>query len=608
MFKDFKKILRYNGKNIFEFELFYKIITIFIISPLFINLFNITMKLNGFTYITRDNIISFISKPLTIILMIFIIFIISILSIFESINIIILIDASYQRKIASLKNVLSISLQRFINIFKKSNIRLLLLSFLITIVLNTGILSSFIINSKIKDFILNYINNYNLFYIIYIVINIILILYICRYIYSIHYYLLENKSVKESMIKSKNLSNSNKIIDIFIFIVLEFLINIIYLLMLFIGILIIFIVSISLNKIGVSTSYIKTSIWLFMALSFIICLIISTPISYMGISSLFYIHKKNNNEEIIHIKLNEKNIVMKNKTWDRFRLLIILLLIISGTIYNEEKLKGKYNLNIEYLKTLEITGHRGSSKDYPENTMIAFSKAKEMGANWIELDVLQTKDQKVIVMHDSSFKRTTGLNKKSYEITYDEVKKLDAGSYKGKDFKDTKIPLLEDVISWAKDNNIRLNIEIKPTGHEIEFEKQVVNIVNKYDFKDLCVVTSQDYNVITKVKDYDNSITTVYVMPKATGDVTKYDKADSYSIEASSITRDMVIDIHNQGKEIYGWTADDKETINKMIDLRVDNIITDDIVLAKELVSQHKTGGFNHLIIEFKNFINNNFI
>ena len=249
----------------------------------------------------------------------------------------------------------------------------------------------------------------------------------------------------------------------------------------------------------------------------------------------------------------------------------------------------KYDLKIEYVRTMEVTAHRGASVKYPENTMSAFKGAKELGADWIELDVQQTKDKKLIVLHDTNLRRTTGVNKNTWEVTFDEVKNLDAGSFFSDEFKGEKIPLLEEVIEFAKENDIKLNIELKPTGNETDFESSVVDLINKYDFASSSVITSQVYSVIENVKNYDKNIKTVYVMSLAYGDILKLDKADAFSIEASSINKTLVNKIHNSGKEVYAWTVNTKESITDMINLNVDNIITDDIVLAKDLIYTSKT-------------------
>lgn len=102
--------------------------------------------------------------------------------------------------------------------------------------------------------------------------------------------------------------------------------------------------------------------------------------------------------------------------------------------------------------------------------------------------------------------------------------------------------------------------------------------------------------MLEKVKAYNNKIKTVYVMSLAYGNINKLKAADHFSIEAASITEKLVSDVHNAGKELYAWTVNTEESINNMINLSVDNIITDDVTLAKECIFLSKT---NNLIAEY---------
>ena len=258
------------------------------------------------------------------------------------------------------------------------------------------------------------------------------------------------------------------------------------------------------------------------------------------------------------------------------------------------------NPQVEYLRTIEVTAHRGASAFYPENTMSAFEGAIEFGADWIELDVQQSKDGKLFVMHDHSFYRTTGLREFSWNLTFDEIEQLDAGSFFSDAYAGEKIPSLEEVIQLAKENHVRLNIEIKPSANDKDIEKSVVDLVREMDFADSCVISSQMYGSLQKVKDYDPEISTLYVMSLAYGNINRLKAADGFSMEAGNATPSMVSRIHNAGKQIYVWTVNNRKTINRMIDLNVDNIITDRVALVQECIYDSKT---NDVIRQYVKFL-----
>ena len=205
-------------------------------------------------------------------------------------------------------------------------------------------------------------------------------------------------------------------------------------------------------------------------------------------------------------------------------------------------------------------------------------------------------------MHDRNFRRTTGLNRNAWELDYDEIALLDAGSYFSKTYAGEKIPLLSEVLEFAKDKEICLNIELKPTGHETEFEEGVVDLIRESEMAERCVVTSQEYRVLEKIKSLDEEIRTVYVMGLAYGNVDRLEDADAFSIEASSVTKRMVSRVHNAGKQIFVWTVNTESGIRRMLDLKVDNIITNRVILAKDCIYESKTSS---VIREYVKFLRN---
>jgi glycerophosphoryl diester phosphodiesterase len=107
-----------------------------------------------------------------------------------------------------------------------------------------------------------------------------------------------------------------------------------------------------------------------------------------------------------------------------------------------------------------LCAHRGSMDTYPENTLPAFREAIRSGAHMIEFDVQLTKDNKLVVIHDNTVDRTTNGSGKVSELTLDQIRKLDAGSWKSPDFKGEKVPTLSEVLDIMP-LNVWLNIHLK---------------------------------------------------------------------------------------------------------------------------------------------------
>ncbi len=585
--KKVMEMLRCNIKALVEFELLFKLLSFLIFTPIFLKSFTLIMKLTGYNYITIENVVSFLINPFTLIMLIILILFMTLYTMFDIATIIVILDSSYQKKRIKVMDAVSISLKKLKRVLSIKNIPLAFLVLFLIPFLSIGISSSFIATIKIPEFIYDFIVNNKVLLCLFIILYIFLVIVLLKWIYSLHYFVLEDLSFKEARKKSKNLSEKNLLKDIISLVLVQLLILLLYLVYIVILILLI----ILFNKIFGSMTLIKsitsTIIWILLLLSLIIISLLSTPISYAVISVMYYFRKNEKKESIKFIEINER----KEKESKKVKVLVIVLSVISivlGTMFTYGLYKGKYNLNIEYVRTMEVTAHRGASVSYPENTMSAFIGAKEMGADYIELDVQQTKDKEIIVSHDTNLKRVTGVNKEVIDLDYSEIEKLDAGSFFDKKFKGEKIPLLKDVVKWAKENNMRLNIELKPTGKEKDFEKSVVDIINSYDYKDYSVITSQVYSVLENIKKYDKDIETVYVMSLAVGDITELRYADHFSVEASNVNKALINKVHKEGKSLYVWTINTKENIVKMINYNVDNIITDNITLAKETIAKSK--------------------
>ena len=113
---------------------------------------------------------------------------------------------------------------------------------------------------------------------------------------------------------------------------------------------------------------------------------------------------------------------------------------------------------------ISVSAHRGGARKAPENTMSAIKYAVDSMSDYAEIDVQETSDGEIVLMHDTNLKRTTGLNASIWTLTYDEISQLDAGVRFNKKFRGEQIPKLEEVIAYAK-GKINLNIEVKYNGH-----------------------------------------------------------------------------------------------------------------------------------------------
>lgn len=234
-----------------------------------------------------------------------------------------------------------------------------------------------------------------------------------------------------------------------------------------------------------------------------------------------------------------------------------------------------------------ITYHRGYSSRAPENTMAAFLTALEDGSPRIELDVQMTADGVAVVTHDTSLRRCTGRNANIYDLTYAQVQQLDAGRWFHRQFTGSCIPTLEEVLALCK-GKTELNIEIKPSTFTPTLEAETVRLIHAYDYGADCVVTSQSYETLCKVKELDPDITTGYILALGVGTYYDLPAADFFSVESTFITAGMVQQIHLRGKTISAWTINRQQDAEKLLKLGVDDLITDKPEIIAPLLVRDK--------------------
>jgi glycerophosphoryl diester phosphodiesterase len=169
--------------------------------------------------------------------------------------------------------------------------------------------------------------------------------------------------------------------------------------------------------------------------------------------------------------------------------------------------------------------------------------------------------------------RVAGINKKIWQVTYPEIKSLDAGSWFSKDYKGERIPTLAEVLKLS-DNKIKLNIELKFNGHEKKLVENVVAIIQDHAFGSQCVVSSLNYAGLKKVRDLNPDLKIGYIIAKSIGNMFRSD-LDFLSLASGIVTADVVAAAKNGKKEVHVWTINSPDQMTYFIGLGVDNIITD---------------------------------
>lgn len=232
---------------------------------------------------------------------------------------------------------------------------------------------------------------------------------------------------------------------------------------------------------------------------------------------------------------------------------------------------------------VRITAHRGASMWAPENTLAAMRRALDDGTDWVEIDVQESVDGRVVVVHDSDFMRLAGVPTKVWDATYDELRQLDIGSSFAPEFSDQRTPTLEQVLELCRDR-AGVNIELKYYGHDESLEQRVVDIVEAMGMQEQIVVMSLKYDAVQKVRSMRPDWTLGLLTAVAIGDLTRLD-ADFLAVNTGLATRSFVRSAHAAGKEVLVWTINDALTAYAMISRGVDGIITDDPAMGSRVLA-----------------------
>nr|WP_321224893.1 glycerophosphodiester phosphodiesterase family protein [uncultured Psychroserpens sp.] len=259
-------------------------------------------------------------------------------------------------------------------------------------------------------------------------------------------------------------------------------------------------------------------------------------------------------------------------------------------------------------KSLDVQGHRGFRGLYPENSLPAFKAALDLKVTTLELDVVISKDRKVVVSHEPFMNHEIALDVFGNEITpklekaynlfampYDSIKLYDCGSKKHPRFpfqKNESVykPLLSQVIDLAEDasqNAIFYNIEIKSkdtydtiyTPQLKEYVSLVLDVIKSKNVSDRAIIQSFDLRALEEVKIQNPDVITALLVDENESIDSKLAQL-SYSPQIISpyfklLNQNNVLKYQNDSYKVIPWTVNQIGDINLMLDFKVDGIISD---------------------------------
>ncbi|MDO4536872.1 MAG: glycerophosphodiester phosphodiesterase family protein [Coriobacteriales bacterium] len=554
------------------FEALFQLLSLSLVGPCLKLTVDAAMALNGYHYLTWENVKTFVVMPVSIILIVLWAIVLALSSVFNYAGLHYALTYGGQKERVHLIDTVRYALRRTWGALRPRNIVMVPYLVILLPLTNLGTSAGLVRAINLPEFIMEYVETNTVLGIAYIVVMLALSAVALLYLFCNVFFVAQECSFGEAAREAREAGRHHFWIDTIRVLILPS-----------VPLLILMIPLLLLLVLGVLASG-DVALWLaiFITLFMLVAVLISAPSAYACCLAMLRLRdvepaspakpEPSSNPAVVPVV--SAVVLVASLAGGAF---FVAQNIISP-LQTADQLSGR---------KMQLTAHRGGSFAAPENTMAAFRKAKEGGADICELDVQQSSDGVIFVSHDSNFLRVSGVDKGAWELTWAQIQKLDAtGEFWEGRVEPQGYPLLDEVVAWAAENDMQLNIELKPTGHETNFEQAVVDIVNAHDFGTRCVVTSQTYDTVARVNELNPDITCIYVTTLAYGAIWELDAVDGYSIEANSATAHFVSSLHKHDKRVFAWVVNSAEEMRKMGANGVDDLITDDVPLGREMVDE----------------------
>lgn len=222
-----------------------------------------------------------------------------------------------------------------------------------------------------------------------------------------------------------------------------------------------------------------------------------------------------------------------------------------------------------------VIAHRGASSVAPENTLAAFSRAAALGADYFELDVQVSRNDSLMVIHDATVDRTTDGSGQVSEMTYEELRTLDAGSWFDSTFASERLPTLYEALALAQGSGINVAVEIKADG----IAEDVVRLIEEMGMEEEVIVFAFNFDNIAAAKETNSSIPVLYLK----GEMTRADIDRTQGIGGeyvggggrTEVTPALLSYAHERGIDVWRWTVNSAPEMRALVDVGIDGIITD---------------------------------
>jgi glycerophosphoryl diester phosphodiesterase len=237
-------------------------------------------------------------------------------------------------------------------------------------------------------------------------------------------------------------------------------------------------------------------------------------------------------------------------------------------------------------RTITIHAHRGVSTNAPENTLAAVREAIAAGADYVETDVQLSRDDVLVVAHDSDFSRLAGVATKVWDLSYEEIRAIPLGARAAPEFRDEVTPTFDALLAETK-GRIKVNIELKYYGdHQPGLAAKVIDAVRARGMLDQVVIQCLEYEPLMEVRQLAPEVPIGYLLSFNAREPSRLD-VDFLSVEQNRLDRTFILRAQRRGQQVCAWTVNTAEDMERLFDLRIDGVITDQSALARRTLEAY---------------------
>ena len=578
------KTIRYNIRSLLIFEAGYRAATFFLVMQLVRFFVDFSLKQQGFSYLTAENYKEFLQYPLSVVFLALVFLVILIFYFVEVAALLCGFVYSAKEKKLYAGDFFILGIKKTVSFFRHSKV-----SWLVCAACSGPFLAAYFLVREISYIQILEFTARQIYkeikspMLIYGFLGVLLLISFL-FVFALPYCILEKKKNWQGFLSGMKLFRTHWkriLLDfcfLHVFMLLFILITYsVVMLILAAGVFFFKPEAVKISSIFIYSEYVNMALGIYAGG---VQLIGSIAFVYT-VYTKFHIQPKDEEEHLFYKKMEQYFWYSKLGRRKAAGLLTALFVLLEGIYFGF--LVINHDTTLSHLAAdTEITAHRGGAWKAPENTISALQYTIDSGADYAEIDVQETKDGELILLHDDSLKRTAGVKKNVWDMTLKQVEKLDAGANFHKKFRGEKIPEFTEVLKFCK-GRLDLNIEIKYNGKNKGIVNKVVRAIKENHFEDHCVVTSMNYQFLKQIKKTAPEIRTGYIMTMTYGGVQGMEAAGFFSVKHTYVDEKFVTQAHALGKEVHVWTVNYKGDAKRMLDMGVDNIITDDPIMVRKV-------------------------